>query len=151
MIRTYVASPYSHPTAAGRLVRVMYARLCTADAVARGEATYTPHVYLTQLGILDDSVPRDRELAFAANKVWLPTCQRFAAYVDLGVSSGMVTEAGWADEHGVEVVPPRSLGSKADVHAMIWRLIRREQAALPGLVDLTQALSELGLADGRIG
>ena len=88
MMLVFLCSPYS-----GDIERnERYARAALADSLARGEAPIAPHLLYTQLGVLRDDVPDERERGMAAGREILVSCDLVAAYVDLGISKGMESE-----------------------------------------------------------
>lgn len=87
-------SPY-----AGRVaLNVEYARVCLRDSLLRGEAPMASHLLYTQLGILDDTVPTEREIGIAAGLEWGRVAEATVLYADLGISSGMRRGMEAADE-----------------------------------------------------
>lgn len=94
-----IESPY-----AGDVERnVAYARACMADSLKRGEAPIASHLLYTQPGILDDEKPEERKLGMEAGFAWNRHAQLVAAYIDLGVSKGMVTGCELAKKRGIAV------------------------------------------------
>lgn len=85
MKRVIIESPY-----AGDVERnLRYARAAMKDCLNRGEAPYASHLLLTQDGILDDTVPEERELGITAGLVWGSAAEVTVVYTDLGYSKGM--------------------------------------------------------------
>lgn len=75
---------------AGDIARnIAYARACMRDSLARGEAPFASHLLYTQAGILDDTVPEDRERGIAAGLAWARHADLTAVYADLGISEGI--------------------------------------------------------------
>lgn len=66
-----------------------YCRAAMRDCLLRGESPYASHALLTQPGVLDDSVPADRELGIAAGFAWRAVAAATVVYTDLGVTEGM--------------------------------------------------------------
>ena len=92
-------SPY-----AGDIARnVEYARACVADCLRRGEAPIASHLLYTQPGILDDSIPGDRELGMAAGWAWMRVAEAVVVYTDLGTSDGMRRGIAMAGLAGIPV------------------------------------------------
>lgn len=80
-----VETPY-----AGDIERnVAYARACLRDCLSRGEAPFASHLLYTQPGILDDTLPHERELGINAGLIWGEAAEATVVYMDLGISSGM--------------------------------------------------------------
>jgi len=85
MRRVLLESPYAGDVAAN----VAYAKRCVLDALRRGEAPYASHLFFPQPGILEDSLPADRDLGLRAGFAWGDAAEIVAFYVDRGVSPGM--------------------------------------------------------------
>ena len=66
-----------------------YARACMRDSIHRGEAPLASHLLYTQEGILDDSIPHERERGILAGKAWAELAELTVVYTDFGISSGM--------------------------------------------------------------
>jgi hypothetical protein len=85
MRRVIIESPY-----AGNVERnLRYLRACMADCLARGESPFASHGLYTQPGVLDDSVPAERELGIHAGFAWRGVADATVVYLDLGRSRGM--------------------------------------------------------------
>ena len=107
MIRVEIESPF-----AGEVeTNIGYARACVMDCLKRGEAPYASHLFFTQDGILDDTVPEERKLGMEAGKVWAAAAEKSVIYIDRGMSGGMK----WGIEEAKKVGRPveyRELGGK---------------------------------------
>jgi hypothetical protein len=80
-----VESPY-----AGEVERnVTYARACVRDSLSRGEAPLASHLLYTQLGILRDEVPSERQWGIDAGLAWAVKADATVVYIDYGISKGM--------------------------------------------------------------
>lgn len=66
-----------------------YARRALVDCLRRGEAPFASHLLFTQPGVLDDTVPSDRELGIRAGLAWARLAEATVVYVDRGISPGM--------------------------------------------------------------
>lgn len=66
-----------------------YAKQCVHDCLMNGEAPIVSHLLFTQPGILDDTIPHERELGLLAGISWYRVAQACVVYMDLGVSEGM--------------------------------------------------------------
>jgi len=66
-----------------------YARMAMKDCLDKGEAPYASHLLYTQTGVLDDSVPDEREKGIQAGFEWARRAERRVVYVDYGISTGM--------------------------------------------------------------
>lgn len=97
MRRVVVISPF-----AGDIVRnLRYLRAAMADCFARGEAPFASHGLFTQPGVLDDSVPAQREIGIKAGHAWIRTAEICAVYFDIGISVGMSQDIAFARAYGV--------------------------------------------------
>lgn len=95
-----VESPYAGDVEAN----VTYARACVADSLARGEAPVASHLLYTQPGILDDTIPWERQRGIDAGLAWLRVADLSAVYIDRGTSPGMEHGITMARHAGVMVV-----------------------------------------------
>lgn len=68
---------------------VRYARACMKDCLTRGEAPYASHLLYTQEGVLDDTIPVEREWGIQAGFAWRQVAEKTVVYTDLGISKGM--------------------------------------------------------------
>lgn len=86
MLRTIIESPF-----AGDVARnLKYVRACMRDCIVfRKETPYASHALYTQEGVLDDTIPAEREMGIKAGFFWRNSAQTTAIYVDYGMSSGM--------------------------------------------------------------
>lgn len=69
---------------------VEYARMCVMDSLRRGEYPFASHLFYTQEGLLDDTVPEQRDQGIAAGLAWARKADLVAIYVDRGWTSGMM-------------------------------------------------------------
>lgn len=104
MIRVIVESPFWAPSEEERATRRGYLRACMRDCILRGETPYASHGLLTQPGVLDDSVPAERELGIRAGFEWRAAAAKTVVYTDLGISAGMQAGIDHANEtrHPIE-------------------------------------------------
>lgn len=85
MKRVIVESPY-----AGNIERnKRYAREAMADCLNRNEAPFASHMLYTQLGVLDDTIPEERQKGIQAGFVWGKVADLTVVYADLGITPGM--------------------------------------------------------------
>ena len=84
MRRVIIESPYRGVPRA-----VEYARAVMADCLRRGEAPFASHLLYTQPGVLDDEIPRERELGIRAGLQWGLPAHATVVYTDLGITPGM--------------------------------------------------------------
>ena len=83
-----IESPYAPGNGYSTEENLAYLRACMADCLSRGEAPYASHALYTQPGVLDDTIPAERELGMQAGFCW-------GDRADLGITRGM--------EMGVEI------------------------------------------------
>jgi len=86
----YLETPYAADTPEGIAANEAYARACMADCLRRGEAPLASHLLYTQPGILDDTIPEERELGMDAGFAWGEFAHASVFYVDHGWSLGMI-------------------------------------------------------------
>jgi hypothetical protein len=79
---------------------VKYARACVRDSLLRGEAPIASHLLYTQEGILDDKIPKERNLGIAAGLAWTDHADATVVYIDFSISPGMKFGIQNAEEHG---------------------------------------------------
>ncbi len=91
-----VESPYAGDIEAN----VKYAKACIRDCLLRGEAPIASHLLFTQDGILDDSIPGEREQGINAGLAWMRVADIVALYIDRGVSGGMEAAREFAEDNG---------------------------------------------------
>jgi hypothetical protein len=84
-----IESPYAAPTPEAIEDNVAYARACVRDSLARGEAPIASHLLYTQLGILRDEVPAERQWGIDAGLAWRHVSDGTVVYTDRGMSKGM--------------------------------------------------------------
>lgn len=68
---------------------IEYARACVRDSLLRGEAPIASHLLYTQPGILDDTVPAERQHGIDAGLAWRAVAHGSVVYIDRGISKGM--------------------------------------------------------------
>ena len=79
---------------------ILYARACMHDClVSHGEAPYASHLLYTQEGVLDDTVPTERDLGITAGLEIGRKAELRIFYLDRGFSSGMR----WALKFALEI------------------------------------------------
>lgn len=66
-----------------------YARECVRDSLLRGEAPIASHLLYTQVGILNDDIPEERQHGIDAGLAWRKVAEASVVYTDLGISRGM--------------------------------------------------------------
>jgi hypothetical protein len=91
-----VESPY-----AGDVERnLRYLRACLQDCLKRGEAPFASHGLYTQPGVLDDTIPEERQHGIEAGLAWGRAAEATVVYTDLGWSNGM--RYGVANAHAAQ-------------------------------------------------
>lgn len=80
-----------------------YLRAAMRDCLLRGESPYASHALYTQPGVLDDTVPAEREHGIAAGFAWRHVAQATVVYADLGVTRGMQAGIDDATKRGAPV------------------------------------------------
>jgi hypothetical protein len=80
-----VESPYAGDVE----TNVTYARACMQDCLRRGEAPLASHLLYTQVGVLDDAIPEERERGILAGLAWGRRADLTAVYTDRGITVGM--------------------------------------------------------------
>lgn len=79
-------SPYAGDVEAN----IAYAKRCVLDCLTKGEAPIASHLLFTQPGVLDDLKSEERQLGIEAGLAWMRVCEAVVAYLDRGISKGMV-------------------------------------------------------------
>jgi len=99
MIRVIIESPY-----AGFVERnILYARACVRDSLSRGEAPIASHLLYTQDGILDDSIPYERQWGIDAGLAWKEVAEKHVFYIDFGYSTGMKYAKAYATTNNIPI------------------------------------------------
>lgn len=111
MIKVEIESPFAAPTPEEIELNIKYARACVTDCLKRGESPYASHLFFTQEGILDDTIPEERKLGMEAGKVWTELAEKTVVYTDRGMSGGMKWGIEEAEKHG-RPVEYRTLGGE---------------------------------------
>lgn len=97
--RVIIESPYAGDVEAN----IEYAREALADSLHRGEAPFASHLLYTQPGVLDDTIPAERDLGIKAGFAWHPVVDAVIVYADLGISGGMRQGISTAESLGLPV------------------------------------------------
>jgi len=86
-----VETPYMGETEEQVRRNLIYARACVRDCLMRGEVPFASHLFFTQPGILDDNIPKEREMGIDVGKELIESLSGIVTvvYQDLGISSGM--------------------------------------------------------------
>lgn len=81
-----------------------YLRACMHDClVNHGEAPYASHGLYTQDGVLDDTIPEEREHGIQAGFAWRQVAHATVVYIDFGISRGMEYGIDDAKKRGVPI------------------------------------------------
>jgi hypothetical protein len=99
MIRTMIESPLRGDYERNRA----YARACMRHALLIGDAGFAMHLLYAQPGILDDTIPIERELGITAGMKWAAKAERVVLYTDLGITEGMERAVSTAFVRGIPV------------------------------------------------
>ena len=82
---------------------IAYARRAVRDSLLRGESPIASHLLYTQEGILDDSIPEERQRGIDAGLAWKTVAQGSVVYMDHGLSRGMMYGIAKAESAGIPV------------------------------------------------
>ena len=96
-------SPYAADTPEGIAANVGYARACVRHSLSQNEAPVASHLLYTQVGILRDEVPEERQWGIDAGLAWRRVAEASVVYVDRGISRGMEYGIAAAKEAGKPV------------------------------------------------
>jgi hypothetical protein len=129
-----IESPYGCENEEELKRNLLYARACVRDSLMRGEIPFASHLFFTQPGILDDNIPKERDIGINAGKELIEALPGIVSvvYTDLGISNGMrygidrakknnrkieyrVLGEGW-EEKELEI-------AKRHSHTRIWGLV----------------------------
>ena len=126
-----IETPYSGNSEEEIRRNLLYARACVRDSLIRGEIPFASHLFYTQPGILDDDIPRERDIGINAGKELIEALPDIATivYQDLGISRGMQYGIDRAERNGRNI-EYRVLGdgweakelevAKKHSHALLW-------------------------------
>lgn len=120
-----VESPFKGADWSETRRNVLYARLCVRDCLQRGEAPYASHLFFTQTGVLDDTVPEERTWGIHAGQVISQCADLSAVYQDFGISKGMEYGIKHAQEHERPVVY-RRLNDTIDLAEALRKIEKAE-------------------------
>lgn len=116
MKRVIIESPY-----AGDVERnVEYAKMCIKDSLKRGEAPIASHLLYTQEGILDDSIPEERQLGIEAGLAWKEVAELHVFYADFGISPGMKYAMGYCTKNHIPVETRYILNKEWQKYERTW-------------------------------
>lgn len=106
-----IESPFANPDPVEAKANMDYLSDCLHDSLCRGEAPFASHAIYTLPGVLDDSVPEERDLGIHAGFEFHRVADYMVVYTDRGISSGM----GWGVKSAMEIGLP-----------VIYRTIRED-------------------------
>lgn len=130
---------------------ITYVRACMKHSLLNGEAPFASHALYTLPGVLDDTIPEQRQMGMWAGFDWGACADITAVYVDFGISDGMETGIANARAAGRRVsyrcLPPAMMAA-AGLGEAHQKYIRKEIAKLVGDgdspdADTLQAIVEL--------
>ena len=98
MKRVILESPYKGRDKSEVARNELYARLCMLQCLRTGRAPMVSHLLYTQC--LDDGISKERRLGIEAGLAWGTEGVETVAFMDLGVSEGMVIGTERAREQG---------------------------------------------------
>jgi len=73
-----------------QVLNEMCARSCLRDCLNRGEAPFASHALYTLVGVLDDSIEKERNLGIQAGLAIGDRLEKTAVYIDRGLTHGML-------------------------------------------------------------
>lgn len=94
-----IESPYAGDVEAN----LTYARACVRHSLSLGEAPIASHLLYTQLGILRDEVPEERQWGIDAGLAWKAVASASIVYADRGITPGMKYGIAAAEAAGIPV------------------------------------------------
>lgn len=99
MKRVIILSPFK----GDEFANVEYGWRCVIDSMRRGEAPWASHLFYTQ--IMNDADPAQRSLGFACEEAWLQAADLIVAYIDRGMSSGMMKTINMVSQSPEYLIP----------------------------------------------
>lgn len=85
-----IESPYAAATDFERERNDRYLSAAIRDCLTRDEAPFASHALYTLPGILDDTIPAEREIGIDAGFAFRRVADLTVVYQDLGISPGML-------------------------------------------------------------
>lgn len=82
---------------------IAYARAAVKDSINRDELPFASHLIYTQVGILDDNIIEERNKGINLNLEMIRRADLIAAYVDHGLSHGMIAALHYAQAQNVKI------------------------------------------------
>ena len=81
---------------------VRYGLRCLLDCFRRHEAPFAGHLLYAQPGVLNDTIPEERELGMVASAAWDHAAELAVVYVDRG-AAGMIRGVVRHRRHGIVI------------------------------------------------
>ncbi len=101
-VRTvYICSPYRAKTEEQLKQHIEYAKELTREALLRGDAPVTVHLYMTQC--LTEEIPQEREIGLVAGQHIIEKCDAVIVGYRFGISEGMSQEMRIAKARGIKI------------------------------------------------
>lgn len=110
-MRVIIESPFAGKTEEEAARNDEYLSAALAHSLGIGEAGFASHGLYTRKGVLDDTIPEERQKGIEAGFMWRDVAEKTAFYGDRGITPGMVMGL----EHAVAIGCPitfRSLGEE---------------------------------------
>jgi len=122
-----IESPYAGDVARNE----EYARACVKDCLKRGESPYASHLFFTQPGVLDDTIPKERQWGIDAGLAWAAKASKSVVYLDYGMSIGMRYGIRHAARNGRKVEIRKLYSDVAEEEcALVSEIIEEERKKL---------------------
>ena len=99
MRMVYICSPYRAADEETLQRNIEYAKELTREALLRGDAPVTVHLYMTQC--LTEEIPEEREIGLTAGREIIEKCDSMLVGYRYGISEGMDAEIRRAKEKGI--------------------------------------------------
>ena len=99
MRMVYICSPYRAADEETLQRNIEYAKELTREALLRGDAPVTVHLYMTQC--LAEEIPEEREIGLTAGREIIEKCDSMLVVYRYGISVGMDAEIRRALEIGI--------------------------------------------------
>lgn len=84
-----VESPFAPTATSTTDEHIRYARKACRFVALKGYSPYASHLFFTQPGILDDTIPEERELGIKGGKAWEVHAEESWFFLDYGMTKGM--------------------------------------------------------------
>jgi hypothetical protein len=140
-------SPFAADTPEEIEANIAYARKCIRDSLSRGEAPIASHLLYTQDGILDDTIPHEREWGINAGLAWKEVAHGSVVYTDRGISKGMEYGIAAAKKAG-RSVEMRSI--EGDDHVAVADPTRLTMEDVFGKIIENEHGDPIGREDGMV-